>query len=1658
MRRNDESRAENYIARRKKYRKWGIAISVLSVCVAITTLYLLNKPATAVSETAASTVGMVLPQDEGENAVQDTGAQESENLAADTDPVQDAAEKETETVDVNTQNDADIKAGDAASVASAEASSGASGSSAADTTADSAATASTQDTKGQNSNEKGNKLTASYVDGTDQSIREDSVLQFDDTLDLTKAPAEISGYQYEKAFIDGKEVKSIRKITSSDTAVAGSASDEASSSDSEDISYLYTTTDDQEITVSADINVKFVYTASKDDTRKAISLKATLVDEFGTEIDPVKYTKIDLPQFGSDGILYLDDAANSPYADITVTDQNDAFKVTKYTYMKASIEDETVVALRKDDAVNAGEDDSAALYTSISEAVSSDASDAASSACSADAAVQPFSGYSYTTDGTTWKELTEDTVIKMSFSDGKKTEYVYEDSTIKVTAKLQKANAIPDDAELKVTPVTQETKGYDYDAYMKALNKNANAIDKESGNTENSSFDETSKQNDAYNKNNTLLYDIAFMTSDQDTTDGKPTEYEPTDGAVTLSVEFKNQQLSKDLAVEKPADLTVIHLPLKDDAKDNITSTKAATDITADDVNVDVIKTKDLSVDAKENQVAFSTDSLSVYVFNNGQTQTNTWDGDKTFKIDDVINKLGWANNFAVFANELDSNTHIEGNIAVGDYHTNGGERLNANDNLYKYNAIKSITVTKTLKYGDDNTFWFGVFTSPTADNPIYNFSIQTSSGSGSSKFGVSYGSAIYNSLQTGPIYIYELTQQNGAKVPDGGKNGIYKVNYTSGDQNNTVNGSCQISNIDMANYIGNFYVPDETILDPAYFGRYGTYTYFGSGSINQNFVSKKFSENKSVNNATEITTFNNNKVYVSDYGNNNNTNPSNFFAFDSNIHANIQNKLTELRDYSVELANAKNGAVSNSTDYQTLNVINLKSTTGKLQDDLNKANFYEAGNGGFIKKMFNSNDETECQYLLINIDATGLENYTLEKLVIDGIGPDTNVPYTSFDSHVIYNFVKKDAAGNFVPYDGQITNPDVVGGIIFAPAATIIQQGGMYGEIIADKVDRITKPAAEIHKKNLTSFHYRDVTVSVTNTAPNNYLDLNIKKFLDGADLAAGNSQFEFQVDRLQEGNTAWENNVVYDSSGSIVSKIKNNGSSIYCKVSISKLTTGTTYFYRFREVPSTTGIANDTAWVIAKVICTSEGSNVTYYRISETMQTNITNDLSHLVNYLNNDMVVSGDGIAFYNTSLTQISVTKKWIVPSGMTLPAASSVELTLYRSYTDEKEIEHKFEKVSVSSAPNTSATNQWVYTWSSLPKFYPDGSQITYYVKETKIPDTYVSSTGEAYDKTYVEVDFSTSETTGTATVTNTKYVSVTVNKNWLNDSEDKRWSKVSVELQCKSQGDTSYYSCNPAQKQILNKDNGWKCTFSNLPAVDSNGKTYEYTVAETYEDSTGKTTQLKENGAYVGGYQLSSIKSGTGTDGNTAITLTNKAYSIMVQKEWENSNGTSINVKDTEAFAPIKLQLMRISKDGATNKVQDITLCYNNKWQQTILDIDPVESYGEDGNSPVYYSYYIIETERSGTTLTENNTVNVSYYNMINEKKSDIYQSAVKSCISGKNNELDGLCLTCINTRQSYDLPETGSVGTMPFYLFGILTMLSSVMAGITICLIRRKI
>ena len=60
MRKVDENRAENYIKKHGRYKKWIAFAVCLSLLSGTLTLYMLNKPATAVTEEGAKQVGLVL--------------------------------------------------------------------------------------------------------------------------------------------------------------------------------------------------------------------------------------------------------------------------------------------------------------------------------------------------------------------------------------------------------------------------------------------------------------------------------------------------------------------------------------------------------------------------------------------------------------------------------------------------------------------------------------------------------------------------------------------------------------------------------------------------------------------------------------------------------------------------------------------------------------------------------------------------------------------------------------------------------------------------------------------------------------------------------------------------------------------------------------------------------------------------------------------------------------------------------------------------------------------------------------------------------------------------------------------------------------------------------------------------------------------------------------------------------------------------------------------------------------------------------------------------------------------------------------------------------------------------------------------------------------
>lgn len=449
-------------------------------------------------------------------------------------------------------------------------------------------------------------LTAAYVDADGKTLEgyedKDSLPAFDDRLALDgkdSEPAEIKDWIFKEAKIGDKVITSLtktsKKIGIHDIDVYSYTTGNSGTEDG--------SADGKAVDITEDTKITFVYEPAD----KIVKVDASCVDEFGKKIED-KYTALELSGFDDSGRLELNDTDNPPVKNVQI--RKGLFKVVRYSYVQATVDGTIIRALKREKAKLAKK----SSYTG-------DRSEAYV--------------YSYTADGSEWTKITEDTTVKLEYNDGSKTDFTYEDDNVVVTAKLQYSGAIPDDAELKVTPVTPDTAGYNYDAYMQALNDNADKIENETGldlsatgNSADASSSAAAQDPEisgtakeaatAFTQENTLLYDIAFMADktdeDGNVIEGEKEEFEPTEGAVKISMVFKQKQLSADLKVESAGDVAVVHLPLDNAVKEDVDSTKDATAISAGDVNVDVVSKDAASVNAgSEDQVDFSLDSFSLF-------------------------------------------------------------------------------------------------------------------------------------------------------------------------------------------------------------------------------------------------------------------------------------------------------------------------------------------------------------------------------------------------------------------------------------------------------------------------------------------------------------------------------------------------------------------------------------------------------------------------------------------------------------------------------------------------------------------------------------------------------------------------------------------------------------------------------------------------------------------------------------------------------------------------------------------------------------------------------------------------------------------------------------------------------------------------------------
>ncbi|MBP3894039.1 MAG: hypothetical protein J6D34_08370, partial [Atopobiaceae bacterium] len=207
--------------------------------------------------------------------------------------------------------------------------------------------------------------------------------------------------------------------------------------------------------------------------------------------------------------------------------------------------------------------------------------------------------------------------------------YKYEDGDVRVTATLDEASAIPDDAVLSVTPIYENSTYYNYDAYMQALN-------------------DTVEGEGVYDNQNTLLYDVAFLWVDPET--GKTVELQPEEGAVTVKFTFRQRQLSEGLEAGSAANVEVNHLPLVDSAKAD--TTYESTNIGAGDVIVEPMGSNATGA----NTVEVRTDTFSVFAFS--YTVDFTYDGytyklegDGSIMLSEILAALGIDVNMADIAN-----------------------------------------------------------------------------------------------------------------------------------------------------------------------------------------------------------------------------------------------------------------------------------------------------------------------------------------------------------------------------------------------------------------------------------------------------------------------------------------------------------------------------------------------------------------------------------------------------------------------------------------------------------------------------------------------------------------------------------------------------------------------------------------------------------------------------------------------------------------------------------------------------------------------------------------------------------------------------------------------------------------------------------------------
>ena len=312
-------------------------------------------------------------------------------------------------------------------------------------------------------------------------------------------------------------------------------------------------------------------------------------------------------------------------------------------------------------------------------------------------------------------------------------------------------------------------------------------------------------------------------------------------------------------------------------------------------------------------------------------------------------------------------------------------------------------------------------------------------------------------------------------------------------------------------------------------------------------------------------------------------------------------------------------------------------------------------------------------------------------------------------------------------------------------------------------------------------------------------------------------------------------------------------------------------------------------------------------------------------------------------YAPEETSVSVRKVWDDSSNQDgiRPASVTVQL-----YADGK----------ANGAPvDLNAANNWSHTWSGLAK-KANKTDIKYTVDEVSVPEGYTKTVSANEAKTeYVITNTHVTETT-----------EATVKKVWndSNDQDGKRPAKLTVNLM---NGNTVVSTV------TLSEENGWEATVSNLPKKE-NGTVISYSWSE---------------GSMPEGYSLEgSVTSGTVT------TLTNKyapeETSVSVRKVWTDSDNQDGIRPDS-----ITVQLKADGKESG----EPVELNEANNWTHTWNGLAKKASGTE-----IEYSVDEVSVP-GGYTKTVTANENKTEYTITNTHETEKTEATVKKVWNDSNNQ-----------------------------------------------------